>query len=111
MKKSSNLGQKIIHFVQILLIIVLIYSINKYFKTNEDFYIYLILSSLFFLGIITLFTLLKNSESEPINYIYLTRREYDELNEQIYINEKIIKEKNKRIKELKHIIDKQNNSW
>lgn len=110
MKKSSNLGQKIIHFVQILLIIVLIYSINKYFKTNEDFYIYLILSSLFFLGIITLFTLLKNSESEPINYIYLTRREYDELNEQIYINEKIIKEKNKRIKELKHIIDKQNNS-
>ena len=78
MKKSSNLGQKIIHFVQILLIIVLIYSINKYFKTNEDFYIYLILSSLFFLGIIRLFTLLKNSESEPINYIYLTRREYDE---------------------------------
>lgn len=111
MKKSSNLGQKIIHFVQILLIILLIYSINKYFKTNEDFYIYLILSSLFFLGIITLFRLLKYSESEPINYIYLTRREYDELNEQIYINEKIIKEKNKRIKELKHIIDKQNNSW
>ena len=110
MKKSSNLGQKIIHFVQILLIIVLIYSINKYFKTNEDFYIYLILSGLFFFGIITLFTLLKYSESEPINYIYLTRREYDELNEQIYINEKIIKEKNKRIKELKHIIDKQNNS-
>lgn len=110
MKKSSNLGQKIIHFVQILLIIVLIYSINKYFKTNEDFYIYLILSSLFFLSIISLFTLLKYSESEPINYIYLTRREYDELNEQIYINEKIIKEKNKRIKELKHIIDKQNNS-
>mgnify|MGYP004600748563 FL=1 len=110
MKKSSDLGQKIIHFVQILLIIVLIYSINKYFKTNEDFYIYLILSGLFFFGIITLFTLLKYSESEPINYIYLTRREYDELNEQIYINEKIIKEKNKRIKELKHIIDKQNNS-
>lgn len=110
MKKSGNLGQKIIHFVQSLLIIVLIYCIIKYFKTNEDFYIYLILSSLFFLGIITLFTLLKYSESEPINYIYLTRQEYDELNEQIYINEKIIKEKNKRIKELKHIIDKQNNS-
>ena len=61
---------------------------------------------MFTFGMTLLYYALGNNETDYNNYIYLTKEEYDKLNNKINIDEKIIKEKNKRIKELKNIIDK-----
>ncbi len=105
MKKSSNYINKIVNILIWLMIIVIIYSVFKYIKNNDYMYIYSSMFALFILGMLVLFIVFKYDEVDN-NYIFLSKEEYDDLNNKRIINEKIIKEKNKRIKELKYLINK-----
>lgn len=106
MKKSSTFRHNILTLIQFINIILFIYSLIKYFATNNYLYIYLVTFFMFTFGMTLLYYALGNNETDYNNYIYLTKEEYDKLNNKINIDEKVIKEKNKRIKELKNIIDK-----
>lgn len=102
----SSTKKIIIEILLLILFILIIFVIN----CRDIIYLCLLCLNLFLLGIFSLICLVQNNnDGSEQKYICITRKEYDTINNQLLVDEEIIKEKNKRIKELKYIINKNKN--
>lgn len=102
----SSTKKIIIEILILILFILIIFVINS----RDIIYVCLLCLNLFLLGIFSLIFLIQNDDNDSEQkYICITRKEYDAINNQLLVDEEIIKEKNKHIKELKYIINKNKN--
>ena len=102
----SSTKKIIIEILILILFILIIFVINS----RDIIYVCLLCLNLFLLGIFSLIFLIQNDDNDSEQkYICITRKEYDAINNQLLVDEEIIREKNKHIKELKYIINKNKN--
>lgn len=103
---KNKKGEYILEFINLLLITSIIINSIFYFIYKNILNIYIILLSLFLVGILTLILIFKSNDENKYytNYIILEKDEYETLKNDLVKQKIKIKKQNRQINKIKAIL-------